>query len=445
MRCLFRIVSMACLTALFWSLPVSAAENPAQLTLECDLPGHLAKVGEDVKVDLHLSQDGKALADAPLLWLIEGHTDVYGYRRGKTDAAGNLTIRTKLDRPGFLRILAVYKSGKPGEKEIQKRIGIAVEPEKITSGRPKPVDFDSYWDSEITAMKKMPIRAEVSRVEVTNPNYRDRIDMYDVKINTPGDRPFVYGYLCIPKNAAPKSLPIMMSYQGAGFRSSVQTLFLASLGRMVLDINAHGLPNGQSRDFYADADRKNSDYRYRGSDRRETIYFRSMILRAVRALQYMKTRPEWDGRTILVSGGSQGGGQALAVAGLDPDVTFCFAGVPALADHGGILAGRQSGWPQILKTAERAKFPAKPEACDYVDAVFFASRIKNAECLLSVGFFDFVCAPDSVYAAFNAIPSKNKRIIHDINSDHTMPLATHLAGQKAGTEHIKMRKSAQVK
>ena len=110
---------------------------------------------------------------------------------------------------------------------------------------------------------------------------------------------------------------------------------------------------------------------------------------------------------------------------------------PALADHGGVLAGRQSGWPQILKTAERAGFPAKPEACDYVDAVFFASRIKHAECLLSVGFFDFVCAPDSVYAAYNAIPSKNKKIIHDVNSDHTMPLATHLAGQKAGTEHIR--------
>ena len=427
----------ACLAVLFWSFALSAAEKPAQLTLSCDLPGHLAKTGQEVTVNLHLSQDGGALADAPLLWLIEGHASVFGYRRGKTDASGNLTIRTKLDRPGFLRILAVYKSGKPGEKEIQKRIGIAVDPEKIVSARPKPADFDAYWDGEIAAMKKMPLRAEVSRVEVANPNYRERVDMYDVKINTPGDRPFVYGYLCIPKNAAPKSLPIMMSYQGAGFRSSVQTLFLASLGRMVLDINAHGLPNGKSREFYAEADRKNSDYRYRGCDRRDTIYFRSMILRAVRALQYMKSRPEWDGRTILVSGGSQGGGQALAVAGLDPDVTFCFAGVPALADHGGVLAGRQSGWPQILKTAERGGFPAKPEACDYVDAVFFASRIKHAECLLSVGFFDFVCAPDSVYAAYNAIPSKNKKIIHDVNSDHTMPLATHLAGQKAGTEHIR--------
>ena len=439
MRSKFPMFSLLCLLGLNWSLSLPGAESAAQLTLKCDRPGHLAKAGEVVNVTIHLSREGRPLADAPLLWLLEGHSSVYGYHHGKTDGEGNLKIRTSLDRPGFLRILAVFKSGKAGEKEVQARLGIGVDVEKITASRPKPADFDACWDSEIAAMKAMPIRAEVTPVEVTNPNYRDRVAMYDVKINAPGDQPFVYGYLCLPRNAASKSLPIMMSYQGAGFRSSSQTLYLASLGRMVLDVNAHGLPNGRSREFYAEAARKNADYRYRGSDRRETIYFRSMILRAVRALQYMKTRPEWDGRTILVSGGSQGGGQALAVAGLDPDVTFCFAGVPALADHGGVLAGRQSGWPQILKTAKRAGYPAKIEACDFVDAVFFASRIKRAECLLSVGFFDFVCAPDSVYAAYNAIPSPHKKILHDVQSDHTMPLSTHLAGQKAGTEHIKAR------
>ncbi len=443
MRTGFHFLQKFCLLTVLWGISATGIGAPPRLELKCDRPGHIAKTGESVNVTIHLSRDGKALADAPLLWLIEGHSSIYGYHRGKTDANGNLVVQTSLKQPGFIRILAIFKSPEAGEKEVQARIGIGVEPEKITTSRPKPADFDSYWDSEIAAMKKMPLQAEVSRVEVSNPNYKDRVDMYDVKINTPGDQPFVYGYLCIPRNAAPKSLPIMMSYQGAGFRSSSQTLFLASLGRMVLDINAHGLPNGQSREFYVEADRKNQDYRYRGSDKRESIYFRSMILRAVRALQYMKSRPEWDGRTILGPGGSQGGGQALAVAGLDPDVTFCFAGVPALADHGGVLAGRQSGWPQILKTAERAKYPAKAEACDYVDSAFFASRIKNAECLLSVGFFDFVCAPDSVYAAFNAIPSSRKKMIQDINSDHTMPLATHLAGQKAGTEHIAKSRSAQ--
>ena len=148
-----------------------------------------------MNVTIHLSRDGKALGDAPLLWLIEGHSSIYGYHRGKTDANGNLVVQTSLKQPGFIRILAIFKSPEAGEKEVQARIGIGVEPEKITTSRPKPADFDSYWDSEIAAMKKMPLQAEVSRVEVSNPNYKDRVDMYDVKINTPGDQPFVYGYL----------------------------------------------------------------------------------------------------------------------------------------------------------------------------------------------------------------------------------------------------------
>ena len=72
-----------------------------------------------------------------------------------------------------------------------------------------------------------------------------------------------------------------------------------------------------------------------------------MFQRACRALEYLKSRPEWDGRILIVSGGSQGGAQALAAAGLDPQVTCCVALVPALCDHHGLLAGRQPSWPYL--------------------------------------------------------------------------------------------------
>ena len=36
-----------------------------------------------------------------------------------------------------------------------------------------------------------------------------------------------------------------------------------------------------------------------------------------RAVEYLSERPDWDGRTIVVTGGSQGGLQALVAAGLD--------------------------------------------------------------------------------------------------------------------------------
>ena len=48
----------------------------------------------------------------------------------------------------------------------------------------------------------------------------------------------------------------------------------------------------------------------------ETSYFRGMILRLIRALQYTKSLPEWDGKNLEVSGKSQGGAFAILGAGI---------------------------------------------------------------------------------------------------------------------------------
>lgn len=81
-----------------------------------------------------------------------------------------------------------------------------------------------------------------------------------------------------------------------------------------------------------------NNYPRQGQASRDTFYFKGMYMRVLRALAYAKTRPEWDGRTLLVYGGSQGGAQAMAAAALDPDVSFCLVTVPALCDHAGSLA-----------------------------------------------------------------------------------------------------------
>lgn len=39
----------------------------------------------------------------------------------------------------------------------------------------------------------------------------------------------------------------------------------------------------------------------------ENNYFKFMILRDLRAIEYAKTLPEWNGKDITVSGGSMGG------------------------------------------------------------------------------------------------------------------------------------------
>ena len=46
----------------------------------------------------------------------------------------------------------------------------------------------------------------------------------------------------------------------------------------------------------------------RGVLDRRTYYFRSVYLRIVRGLDYLSSRDDWDGKTLLLTGRSQGGG-----------------------------------------------------------------------------------------------------------------------------------------
>src|SRR5262249_19106810 len=141
------------------------------------------------------------------------------------------------------------------------------------------------------------------------------------------------------------------------------------------------------------------DYRSVGNTDRETSYFLNMYLRDSRVLDYLLTRPDWDGQTIVLMGGSMGGQQSLALAGLRPDqISAVLVCVPAGADTNGDLHGRKAGFPNwpsdnpgVMKTAL------------YFDTVNFASRIK-APVLAGLGFIDTTSPPAGVFAMINQVP-----------------------------------------
>lgn len=409
MHLFFVLTAIAMLSA-----HASGAQYAWSITSPID--SQICALSEEAVVTANLTCDGIPAANELVVLAVNGDVSARQITLVHTDAEGNVSVPLSLARPGFLR--AQFTVVDSDDNQTSAEYGLAFAPEEIRTGRTKPADFDSWWDAQIVQMAAMPMEAEVTEVEPNRKEFIGRVRVFSVKVNAMGDQPYVYGYVSMPINAQEKSLPIFMSYHGAGFGSAGLPLDRASEGYLAMDVSAHGLPNAQPDKFYRDYEYANSDYITRGWQSRETLYFRSMILRAVRALQYAKTLPEWDGKTIIVSGGSQGGGQSLAVAGLDPQVTYCFAGVPALADHGAATVGREGGWPRIISRVDHD--PRAIIACDYIDSAFFASRI-HAECLLTVGFIDSVCASATVYAAYNAIPSANKRIIHHLDLGHSMP------------------------
>ena len=296
-------------------------------------------------------------------------------------------------------------------------IGAMVAPEEIMPGAPEPADFDAFWQKQRAELDKVPVKAVRTSVPVPK-QYAGKVLCWDVKVDCAGGMP-VSGYLCMPANAKPKSLPIQVSYHGAGVRSSNKPLPYGQYA-ISFNVNAHGIANGQPAAFYQKlAANELKGYPGRNKTNRDDFYFRGMYLRLMRALDYVKSLPEWNGKILVVTGGSQGGAQALVAAALDPQVTFCGANVPALCDHGGGFADRAAGWPRLYKVRNgKADNEKVMQTAGYYDCCNFAKRIK-CETYVCTGFADGTCVPTSVYAAFNSLPKSTVKTLF------TNPAGTH--------------------
>jgi cephalosporin-C deacetylase-like acetyl esterase len=209
-----------------------------------------------------------------------------------------------------------------------------------------------------------------------------------------------------------------------------------------MDINAHGLPNGKPEEFYKEqAEGALKDYRYAGRDSRDACYFGGMFLRLVRAIDVLTAQPEWDGRTVVVYGSSQGGYQAIVAAGLDSRVTFFSAGVAAGCDHSGMVVNRIAGWPKLVARGADGTPDAKGlESARYFDAMNFATRTKASGCFMTVGFIDSTCPPSSVYAAYNQLKIP-KQIYNDIPSGHAQSAQASAAMAEAVRKHVEAQKT----
>jgi cephalosporin-C deacetylase-like acetyl esterase len=189
----------------------------------------------------------------------------------------------------------------------------------------------------------------------------------------------------------------------------------AKKGFLILNIQAHDIPVDESPEFYKNLKETTlKDYTSMGVDSRETCYFLRMLLGCVRAAEYLTSRPDWDGKTLIVCGGSQGGLQSFATAALFPKVTALVCDVPAAGDASAVLAHppRALGWPASL-FPPRTNDPDGAKArttLSYFDTVNFAARI-HCPANVAVGLIDEIARPASVAAIYNAIPGTNKELM----------------------------------
>lgn len=412
--------------ALFLLLAVVAqAQQSAAPTLKVitDRPDATYKIGETATFTIESSQP----AEVMLVFSKDG-VQPQPAKKVKLEG-GKLSLSSKLDEPGFLQLRAT--SGK-----VTALAAAAYDPLQIKPSMPVPEDFDAFWTAQKAALAKVPLKSTLTPVTTAVKS----VEAFDLQVECLGGKP-VSGYFGRPQGAKPKSLPAILHVHGAGVRSSGLGSISWALnegGMLSLDINAHGIPNGQPAEFYtALQNGELKDYSKSGNKDRETVYFKGMFLRLIRAIDFLTAQPEWDGKTLIVFGSSQGGFQALAAAGLDSRVTFICAGVPAGCDHTGSQANRVNGWPKIVPNGPDGKpDPAALQASRYFDCVNFATRAKCKGAAVTVGFIDTTCPPTSVYAAYNAL-TVPKTIHFDTLAGHTNTPAAQKFMQQAAFKHVR--------
>ena len=259
-----------------------------------------------------------------------------------------------------------------------------------------PADLLDYWKNEYAKLnKEVPPEFKLMKSGATAAHLR-----YKLTCRNFGDTP-TYASITIPKGKGPFpmifTVPPAGNY-GYGFFSTPKTI------HVTITVFDRLFP---TNDDYMKFNRP-VWYFHQGAQKRETYYYYKAILGMMRVMDYAMTQiKEWDGKHLMAIGRSQGGGSAIIMAALNPKIQALAADVPALCDHNARLNGRRPGWPQILDQKTTAKSFATD--AEYFDAANFASFVK-CPAVLSVGFYDTMCEPSSVYSAYNNLKGPKKMI-----------------------------------
>jgi cephalosporin-C deacetylase-like acetyl esterase len=309
------------------------------------------------------------------------------------------------------------------QKGTRKLIGLVVAPGKLKPGSPFPKDFEAYWNQEKQNLNALLMEVKTKKMDVSEAGY----ECQDVEINCTGPKP-ARGYFAKPVGAKVRSLPIVLIVHAAGVKGSWCRSEVANAvnyakkgnGALCFDLNAHGMLNGQPDDYYSNLEAGElKDYYNIGLENRSELYFRGMYLRLIRTLEFLTRQPEWDKKRILVIGESQGGGQALAAAGLDNRVSAVVATVPAMCDWGGTLVGRKGGWPQPFE--RKFDMEKMKQTLPYFDT---ANLLRNSKAtiVVEIGLVDQTCPSTSIYAAINQ--AKGNKVIYPVSyREHSWPTA----------------------
>lgn len=280
-----------------------------------------------------------------------------------------------------------------------------------------PEDFQAFWSATIAEARSAAGEVLIQPAATTV----KAVEVFDVTFPGFGGHP-IKGWLMLPRQRTGQ-LPLVVEYVGYGGGRGLphERLHWAASGFAFFKMDTRGQGSVWSVGDTPDpvgAGASFPGFMTRGILDKSDYYYRRVLTDGVRAIDAMLKQDIFDPTRIGVCGGSQGGGIALAVGGLDSRVAAIMPDVPFLCDFPRALRiAAQNPYLEIQRyLAQHRDHKARVmETLAYFDGVNFA-RLANSPAHFSVALMDDVCPPSTVYGTFNAYAGPKSIVDYEFNN-----------------------------
>lgn len=393
----FRLIIIGVLLCVQGSLSISAQIRGTNIVVSVT-PDHQDwnyKVGEKASFVVNVRKSGTLLNQVKVDY--EAGPVMYpNTKKTLTLKDGTMKWSGEMKTPGFYRLKVVaHVDG----KDYEGLCTAAFSPEKIKPFAQEPKDFDDFWKRALDEARQIDLNP--TKVLLPERCTKD-VNVYEVSYHNNRWGSKMYGVLSVPVKSG--KYPALLRVPGAGVRPYSGDTYTATGKCIVLEIGIHGVPVTMEQNVYDDlANAALNGYWDTNLENPDRNAYKRVVTGAVRGVDMIASLDEWDGKTVGVTGSSQGGFLSLAVAALDKRVTFLAAVHDAMCDYEAELHDVAGGWPHYFYHAKmNAITKARLEGARYYDGVNFARRI-TVPGWYSFGYNDEVVPPTSAYGLYNTI------------------------------------------